>query len=148
MITVFSRFSGIALAALVCVLVLSCKDHEAKPSVRPLLVGKTWVTVRFEMNGIDVTDAQQEECETDNTTTFFSDGTFIDDIGDVLCEEGEKNIEGAWSFKANETIISFRPAGETPSDWNIVQLTEGKLIISQYAQMLDAEIVVVMAQSK
>jgi hypothetical protein len=100
--------------------------------------------VRYEMDGEDETDGR-EECETDNTTTFFADGTFIDAIGDMPCEELEKNTEGTWEFKANETIISIRPAGETASDWTILELTETTLRMSQYAKIIDAEIVVVMA---
>jgi hypothetical protein len=121
----------------------SCKDDEATPSKRPLLVGKQWTTVYYEMDGEDITD-DREACEEDNTTTFFADGTFIDDIGNELCEEFETDVQGTWEFKANETIISIRPAGESASDWNIVELTDSTLKISQYIQQLQAEVVVVM----
>lgn len=131
-------FAGIALTLFTS----SCKDDDA-PSKRPLLVGKQWTTVYYEMNGEDMTD-DREACEEDNTTTFLSDGTFTDDIGSDLCEESETDVQGTWEFKANETIISIRPAGESASDWSIVELTDSTLKISQYMQQLQAEVVVVM----
>ncbi len=95
------------------------------------------------MDGEDITD-DREACEEDNTTTFFTDPTFTDDIGTALCEESETDVQGTWEFKANETIISIRAAGESASDWNIVDLTNSTLKISQYIQQFQAEVVVVM----
>ena len=124
-------------------LLSSCNDDDSAPSKRPLLAGKQWTTVYYEMDGEDITD-DREACEEDNTTIFFTDGTFTDDIGTALCEESETDVQGTWEFKANETIISIRPAGESASDWNIVELTDSTLKISQYIQQLQAEVVVVM----
>jgi hypothetical protein len=135
----FLTFTGITLMLLAS----ACSDDESAPSKRPLLIGKQWTTVYYEMDGEDITD-DREACEEDNTTTFFEDGTFTDDIGTVLCEESETNVQGTWEFKANETIISLRPAGETASDWKIVELTASTLKISQYIQQFQAEVVVVM----
>jgi hypothetical protein len=125
-------------------LVSSCQDDDPAPSKRPLLVGKSWIVVKTEMNGEDVTD-EQEACVADNTMVFFSDGTFIEDIGELTCEESETDVDGTWSFKANETIISLRPSGETASDWKILVLTDETFTISQYVQLLGGEVVVEMA---
>lgn len=137
-----SRFlvsAGIVLTLLAA----SCSDDESAPSKRPLLVGKQWTTVYYEMDGEDITD-DREACEEDNTTTFFADGTFTDNMGALLCEESETDVQGTWEFKANETIISIRPAGESASDWKIVELTDNTLKISQYIQQFQAEVIVVM----
>jgi hypothetical protein len=135
----FLTSAGIVLTLLAA----SCRDDESAPSKRPLLVGKQWIAVYYEMDGEDITD-DREACEEDNTTIFFEDGTFTDDIGTDLCEESETNVQGTWEFKANETIISIRPAGESASDWKIAELTESTLKISQYIQQFQAEVVIVM----
>lgn len=138
----FSRFLATAGIA-ATILISSCKDDETTPSKRPLLVGQQWTTVRYEMDGKDITD-DRDVCEVDNTTTFFGDGTFIDDIGDIPCEALETDVNGTWEFKANETIISLRPAGESAADWNLVELTNTTLKISRYIQPLQAVVVIVM----
>lgn len=143
MTSLFSRFLTSASIVLLVLLTSACSDDESAPSKRPLLVGKQWTTIYTEMDGEDITD-DREACEEDNTTTFFADGTFTDDIGSELCEESETDVQGTWEFKANETIISIRPAGESASDWKIEELTDSTLKISQYIQQLQAEIVIVM----
>jgi hypothetical protein len=92
------------------------------------------------MDGHDAT----EDCLKDNALIFFSDGTYSDEIGAVKCEEDETDSEGSWKFKANQTILSIIPAGNLGSDWKILELTEHKLRISQYVQLFDAEVAVVM----
>jgi hypothetical protein len=141
--TLFSSRILVPAGIAVTMLLSSCKDDESATSKRPFLVGKQWTTVYYEMNGEDITD-EREACEEDNTTTFFADGTFTDDIGTELCEEFETDVQGTWEFKANETIISIRPAGESASDWKVVELTDGTLKISQYIQQFQAEVVIVM----
>jgi hypothetical protein len=138
----FSRLL-VAAGITATILLSSCKDNETVPSKRPLLVGQQWTTVRYEIDGEDSTN-DCDVCEVDNTTTFFEDGTFVDDIGNIPCEEQEKNVDGTWEFKGNETIISIRPAGESASDWNLLELTSTTLKISQYIQPLQAEVVIVM----
>jgi hypothetical protein len=139
-----SILSKLLFLALAVALVSSCKDDEAPSSKRPLLVDKTWIIVKYEMDGEDFTE-ERDECETDNTTTFFSDGTFLDNIGGTPCDEFDANVDGTWAFKGNESIISIRPSGDSPSDWNILELTNSKLRISQYVAMFEAEVVVEMA---
>jgi hypothetical protein len=138
-----SSFYGLLAATIIVVLASACKDDDVAPSKRPRLLGKTWAVTVYEMDGVDVTD-ERESCETDNATIFFSDGTFKDDMGSELCEEFEADVEGTWVFKANETILSIHPSGESPSDWKIVELTENRLRLSQYVQMFQAEVGVVM----
>lgn len=138
------RIKAWQLLALCAALAISCSDDSPAASKRPLLVGKTWQVVYYEINGRNVTD-EREACETDDTTNFYTDGSLTDNIGGTPCEESDKDILGTWEFKANETILSLRPAGDTASDWNLVRLTENSLTLSQYAQALDLEIVVVMA---
>lgn len=141
-----SRYSTF-LVRLACLMLLimatSCNEDESAPSKRPLLVGKAWAAVRYEMNGEDITD-EWEECDLDNTTVFFDDGTFIDVVGDLTCDEFEADVEGTWQFKANETILSFKPAGESASDWKLLELTDNTLKISQYVPWFLADITVVM----
>jgi hypothetical protein len=139
-----AKFPVITMLILAVALVSSCKDDDPAPSKEPLLTGKSWIVVKTEMDGQDVTD-ELEACEIDNTTTFFSDGTFIEDTGELTCEEFETDVDGTWVFKANETIISLRPSGETASDWKILELTDETFRISQYVQLLEAEVVVEMA---
>jgi hypothetical protein len=66
-------------------------------------------------------------------------------MGELTCEEFETDVDGTWVFKANETIMSLRPSGETASDWKILVLTDETFRISQYVPLLEAEVVVEMA---
>ncbi len=117
----------------------SC-DDDAPPSKVGILVNKSWLVASYEIDGDDAL----EDCMTDNTLIFFSDGTYSDEIGAIKCEEDESDSEGTWKFKANETILSIIPAGDLESDWKILELTENKLRMSQFVTLLDAEVVVVM----
>lgn len=130
----------LSLLTIVITGLFSSCEEDSPPSKRPLLIGKSWTLVSYKIAGIDET----EECQRDNSMTFFSDGTFLDDIGAAECEEFETNTEGSWSFKANETIIGLRPVGDVESDWTILELGEDRFSISQYVQLLDANVVVVM----
>jgi hypothetical protein len=122
---------------------LSCGD-DAAPSKTPLLVGKLWTFVRYEVNGAD----QTEECQTDDTMTFYSDGTFTNSVGDITCDEFDTDIDGTWTFKANETIISLTPSGDVESDWKILDLTDTMLRISQHIDVLDAEVTIIMSPNQ
>jgi hypothetical protein len=137
------QFSTPLLYALALLLItISCKDDDPV-SKRGLLTGKTWIVVKYEIDGADVTD-QREECEKDDSLIFFTDGTFTADIGEVKCDEFDEDSDGTWEFKANETIIGIQPAGEPNLDWNIQELTAGTFRISQYVDLLQAEVVIVL----
>jgi hypothetical protein len=131
----------IVLITIATTLSFSSCDDDTPPSKSPLLVGKLWTLVSYEVNGVDVT----EECQTDDETTFYSDGTFSSEIGDLTCDEFDEDTNGTWTFKANETILSLHPVNDVESDWEIFELTEGKLRISQYVDLLDAEVIVTMS---
>jgi hypothetical protein len=135
----FSRiFASVAFAAMLNL--LSCED-DAVPGKTPLLTGKLWTLVRHEVNGTDET----EECQTDDTMTFYSDGTFTSKVGDITCDEFDADNDGTWTFKANETIISLTPSGDVESDWKILELTDTMLRISQHIEVLDAEVTIIMS---
>jgi hypothetical protein len=137
------RLSGL-LSVVMLVTLASCDKDDPATSKETFVFGKTWIVVKYELDGVDITD-DRDECETDNTTTFNSDGTYKDAIGSLKCDEFETDTDGTWTFKANETILSIHPAGEDPSDWNILELSDKTMKLSQYVQMLGAEVVVVMA---
>lgn len=123
---------------------VACSEDSPAASKRPLLADKTWVVVRYALDGEDVT-GEREACEADDATTFHGDGTFVEAIGDIACDEWEEDTHGTWTFKANETLLSMQAAGEMASDWTVVALTADSLTISQYAAALKMEVVVVMA---
>lgn len=137
------HFLSLTMIVWVCTFATSCKE-DPPPSKRGILIGKTWTAIKYEMDGVDVTD-DRDECEIDNTTTFFDNGTYLDDAGAVLCDEGEPDTDGSWTFKANETVISMQPSGEPESDWNIQELTDNTFRVSQYNQFLQAELTITMA---
>jgi hypothetical protein len=139
----FSRIytSMIALAAMLNL--LSCGD-DAAPSKAALLTGKLWTLVRYEVNGTDET----EECQIDDTMTFYSDGTFTSEVGGIPCDEFDTDNDGTWTFKANETIISLTPSGDVESDWKILDLTDTMLRISQHIEVLDAEVTIIMSPNQ
>jgi hypothetical protein len=135
----------LALVACLALLITlnSCKDDdEPAASKKPLLVGKDWIVVKYELSGVDITD-DREECETDDITTFFEDGGFLVDVGDLKCDEFDTNVEGTWEFKANETILSLQE-GSDDSDWDIESLTSDQLVISQYVDLFNGDIRVTM----
>ena len=138
------RFSSLLFLAMVITLVSSCDKDDPAPDKEALLVGKTWIAVKHEMDGVDITD-DMAECAADNTFAFFSDGTYFVDISNTTCEEFETDTEGTWTFKTNQTVLSLHPEGEDPSDLKILELTDKTMKLSQYVEMLDTEIVVTMA---
>lgn len=130
----------LAIAAVLPVLgLLSCGD-DAPPGKTPLLVNKSWSIVSYEIGGEDVL----EDCQRDNLIIFSSDGYYTSYIGEILCEEEEIDTGGTWIFKANETILSFRPFNDADQDWTIRELTETSLIIANYFPALGKELVLVM----
>jgi hypothetical protein len=139
-----SRFPALVWTALCGILAFACSDDKPGVSKRPLLADKAWAVVRYELNGEDVTD-EREDCELDDVTTFLADGTFVEAIGDIACDESEEDTHGTWAFKANETILSMQEAGSAAQDWKLVTLTAESLKISQYSAALKMEVVVEMA---
>lgn len=126
-------------------LLLACEneDNSIGPDKRPLLIGKAWVTVQYELDGEDIT-GDMDECDLDNFSVFFEDDTFIDDVGEIVCDEFDVNVEGTWQFKGNQTILSLKPAGESATDWQLLEITESTLKISQYVDWLGGNLTVVM----
>lgn len=136
---IFSRLSAVLIAAGAIFSFSGCND-DSPPSRTPLLVDKTWTVSIYTIGGTDA----MEECIADNSMIFFNDGTYADEIGTVTCEEDETDSEGLWKFKGNESMISLQPEGDLESDWEILELTDKTFSISQYVDMIDAEVVIVM----
>lgn len=138
----FKNTATLAVLAALATL-FSCENNDGAigPDKNPLLIGKAWVTLSYEIDGEDV---ELEECDLDNSSVFFNDNTFVDDVGEIVCDEFDTNVEGTWQFKSNQTILSIKPAGEPAQDWQIVELTESTLKLSQYVEWLGGRLTITM----
>ena len=123
--------------------ILSCEKDEREitpPSKTELLTNgnqKSWFV--FSSSPDDACSSSA-----DDSWTFFSDGTFEYDHGDVT--EGDDgcgdliNFEGSWTFTNEEsdiTIVALRATGSTDNmdpltvvDGSLTVLTEDRLVIT------------------
>lgn len=104
---------------------ISCKKEE-KLSRTDLLTSGSWkLSSMTSTVGAVTVDmyARMDDCDRDNYITFSANGTMETNVGEIKCEEGDKNEISAWNFSENETIIN------TDDDFSgtILSLTKSEL---------------------
>src|SRR3954468_20177940 len=129
------------LLALVSTISSCHNNDEAKPSKTSLLTAKSWVISKFEFGGNDLT-SEMDDCDTDDSILFKANGTLIQDVGTIKCDDTEVNSGGTWKFKTNETIITIHPDGEDMLDWKILELTSSTFKLSHFDNDVDQDLVI------
>jgi hypothetical protein len=105
----------IILTGLVAIF-LSCKKENDTPgekiSATELLAQKPWILASYGMdeNGnakIDPAEEGIEDCQRDNTTHFYPDGTGLFDDNTISCGTGVDKETFTWVFTDSENGIDF-----------------------------------------
>lgn len=124
-------FTRILLTALFLIL-LSCKKeidtrNEKVPAIE-LLTQKPWTLIShgLDSNGNDKIDPAEEsieDCQEDNITNFYPDGTGLFDDNAISCGIGIEKEAFVWAFTDTETGIDF-----LYDSLRILRLTDHELI--------------------
>jgi hypothetical protein len=114
----------LALLAGFGILNTSCnKDDDANPpSTTELLTDKCWKLA----NAIDA-------CDEDDTEYFNADGTYLSDLGAVLCDPTDENTSGTWELSSDEKTLSVTVSDGGFSftiDFTIDAISETSLTLS------------------
>ena len=113
----------VSIAALLAL--SSCsKDDDPKASKTELLTAKAWKQTKIKALGVE---GEPDACDKDDTYTFKTDKTFVQDEGATKCDSSDdQTTSGTWKFNGDETIItvSTEDSGITISyDETIVELS-------------------------
>jgi hypothetical protein len=111
------------------------KDKDPVPvkTKTQLLTQSTWKFSTATVGGSDVS-AFLQTCQKDNILTFVAAGTGIVDEGLTKCNMADPQTSPfTWNFQSSETIlfISATLFSGGSSTFNLVTLTETKLVVSQ-----------------
>jgi hypothetical protein len=98
-----------ALAAIaIFVGMMGCKKSSSSSSTlskTQYLTQKAWKQIKWEESGMDLTSYIQP-CEKDNTTTFSTNGTAVEDEGATKCNSTDpQTTNHTWAFQNNESQI-------------------------------------------
>jgi hypothetical protein len=123
------------LVSVLAVAVSGCKKDDDDPSNTDKLTGKAWKVTAITVNpaisfgGISITDvyAFLDDCEKDNTSTFNTDKTYLDDEGGSKCDPSDpQTTPGTWAFNSDETILTLDSADSfkvLQNDGNVLKLS-------------------------
>lgn len=107
----------------VMVVMLSCSDDDDDASRTDLLTARAWIATKYEIGG---TVADIVECSADDVLDFSKDGKFTITVGALACDDDEKDLQGTWSLKDNDQVLSMTIDGVT-NEGTIVTLTSTTL---------------------
>lgn len=122
----------ILLTGLTLVLLSYKKENhglkEKVPAIE-LLTQKPWILASHGLddNGNDQIDPAEEgieDCQRDNTTKFYPDGTGLFDDNAISCGTGVDNAGFNWAFTERKTEIDFRY-----DSLGILRLTDHELVL-------------------
>lgn len=107
----------------VMVVMLSCSDDDDDASRTDLSTARAWIATKYEIGG---TVADIVECSADDILDFSKDGKFTITVGALACDDDEKDLQGTWSLKDNDQVLSMTIDGVT-NEGTIVTLTSTTL---------------------
>jgi hypothetical protein len=114
-----------ALSVAAITLTSCSKEKEETKTKMELITKAPWKFSSITRNGIDVS-FYYPACLKDNTMTFATTGTYIEDEGSTKCNPDDPQSKTwNWHFGENETKLVMDTAS-----FNIVQLSESSLILS------------------
>ncbi len=137
------------LATAALITFASCKKEEtliAEPNNQSFLTSGKWKMVAETTEGTD-SYQNHEECETDNTFEFGTDGKATFDEGATKCDAyAEQTTTGSWSFSGTEkkkvllTEVNFAleidlmELTSTTMKWSYVHPVDNTHIIQTFAK--------------
>lgn len=144
----FSK-SMLLLASAALITFASCKKEEtliAAPDNQSFLTSGKWKMVAETTAGTD-SYQNHEECETDNTFAFGSDGKATFDEGATKCDAtAEQTTTGSWAFTGTEKKkviltetnfaleIDIMELTSTTMKWSYVHPIDNTYIIQTFAK--------------
>src|SRR5687767_7884928 len=147
-----NNFTRTATVILACSLLFaSCKKDKDKDNTptgktkTELISTGTWKFSTATVNSVSVAGFLQS-CQKDNTMTFAANGTGTIAEGASKCNSGDPDTQPFdWNFASSETILHvsavFFSGGS--NDFNIVEISETKLVGSQTIEMSGPKTVIV-----
>jgi hypothetical protein len=134
------RFSTYFLAAISAIFFLSAckKDKDQTPPPTPktnseLITQASWKFNKAMMGSFDVSGGLQT-CQKDNILTFQANGSGSIDEGTSKCDVADpQTTPFTWNFTNSEAVLHVSAVFFTGgnNDFNVVELTETKLVGSQ-----------------
>ncbi len=137
------------LASAALITFASCKKEEtliAAPDNQTFLTSGNWKMVAETTAGSD-SYQNHEECETDNTFTFGTDGKATFDEGATKCDAAdEQTTTGSWAFSGTEKKkviltetnfaleIDIMELTSTTMKWSYVHPTDNTYIIRTFGK--------------
>jgi len=120
------------LTGFICILLSCKKENNIRSEGRTateLLTLKPWIlgSHGFDDNGNDKIDDSEEsieDCQKDNITSFYRDGTGLFDDNSISCGTGIDKEAFTWAFTHAETGIDFRY-----DTVKILRLTDRELVL-------------------
>ena len=120
----------IALAAMALTWTSCTKDEDkVEPKTKTeLITAHTWklnaLTVNPAYNGFTDIFAN-EPCFQDNSESYSSNGSFVQNEGTNVCNSYSPTNTGTWSFNSTETILQTDYDNSLPnSSYNILELSD------------------------
>ncbi len=140
--TNWMKLSALLFAGMFIFAACSSEDDKTKTE---LLTAQSWKTIHAYMEGADIMEAL-EECDKDDLSTFFEDGSYQFDEGATKCDPDNPQIfeEGTWSFNADETVMTLVSDGIS-TEFTLITLNESTLEYSYEDPFFGLEIRVVLA---
>jgi len=118
------------LMTLIVLSILSCGKDDAV-SKTEMLTQSEWNLVASSLtaDGVEVPGSSAiEDCDLDDTYKFKTDGSYIQDMGTILCYEDDEPWTGTWTFKNNET--EFMLDEDEEDIFKIETLTKSVFVVS------------------
>jgi hypothetical protein len=127
-------FKSTTLTVLSALLLFSCSDSKPKITNTWILTEKYWSIETIVENDVDITESEKPECEFDDLFYFRKDGTFTDNKGQVQCPDDTGDVEGTWSWKDEEEILSIQYPDDEAIDWIVLEIKTTTLKLSNYSE--------------
>lgn len=132
--------SCLAVVAALLLFASGCKKEEHTTSDKPkmeLITQGSWKFNKAVSSGLNVSGFI-ETCQKDNIVTLQADGSGTLDEGDTKCDAGDpQTLSFTWNFASNETVLHVSTSLFTggSSDFDLVNLNETELVVSQYIEL-------------
>ena len=115
---------------LITLSIFSCGKDEALTKTE-MLTQNEWnlVAAKLTANGVEVPGSSAlDDCDLDDIYKFKAEGTYVQEIGSILCYEEDEPWIGTWTFLNSET--EFMLDGDEEDILKIETLTDKVFVLS------------------
>lgn len=100
------KINFLVLVLVALAVFIGCKKDSKDPDNATLIVGKSWKLTAYTEDGKDELHSTYEDCELDNTQTYFTGGKLTMDEGAVKCEGNPQTENFKWVIDGDKLTIS------------------------------------------